>query len=86
MAKGFFITGTDTDCGKTWVALGLLRLISAKGYTTTVMKPVSAGCSVTQAGPVNRDAELLIQHATVKPQYSDVNPYAFAGTCSSPSG
>ncbi|NOX43305.1 MAG: dethiobiotin synthase [Gammaproteobacteria bacterium] len=77
MAKGYFITGTDTDVGKTWVSLGLLTLLNNAGYSTTVMKPVSAGCKQTPEGLRNDDAIELIKHATVKPAYGSVNPYAF---------
>ncbi len=77
MRKGYFITGTDTDIGKTRVALGLLTLLGDAGYTTTVMKPVSAGCIKTNEGFRNEDALELIKHATIKPAYESVNPYAF---------
>jgi len=77
MIKGYFITGTDTDVGKTWIALGLLTLFKNKGLSTTVMKPISAGCQQTSAGLRNNDAVELIKHATVKPVYETVNPYAF---------
>jgi len=77
MTKGFFITGTDTDAGKTRVALGLINKLNAMGYTTTVMKPLSAGCDSTQEGLRNDDAVQLIQQASVKPTYDNVNPYAF---------
>ena len=77
MSSGFFITGTDTDAGKTWVCLGLLKLLHDNNKITTVMKPVSAGCLMTNEGLRNQDAELLINAATIKPAYNKVNPYAF---------
>lgn len=77
MRKGYFITGTDTDIGKTRIALGVLTLLGDAGYTTTVMKPVSAGCIKTNEGLRNEDALELIKHATIKPAYESVNPYAF---------
>lgn len=77
MTKGFFITGTDTDVGKTWIARGLLKLINDTGYSTTVMKPISAGCEKTHEGYRNDDAVQLINSASVKPAYEKVNPYAY---------
>ncbi|MDO9371943.1 MAG: dethiobiotin synthase [Gammaproteobacteria bacterium] len=77
MTRGFFITGTDTGVGKTWVALGLLNALAAAGYRTAAMKPVACGVIETPAGPGNEDALLLQQHASVTLAYDVVNPYLF---------
>lgn len=77
MSRGFFITGTDTDAGKTWISLGLLKLLNENNIITTVMKPVSAGCTLTNQGLRNQDAEQLITAAKIKPVYQKMNPYAF---------
>ena len=65
MAKGFFITGTDTDVGKTMVALGLMAAFQKQGLTVAAMKPVSAGCKKTPAGLRNEDAVRLIAQASI---------------------
>ncbi len=77
MRKGIFITGTDTDVGKTTVALGLIAALQEKGLSVGVMKPVSAGCEQTSKGLRNKDAVLLMQQASVEFPYEVVNPYAF---------
>ena len=77
MTSGFFITGTDTDVGKTTVALGLITALQDKGLSVGVMKPVSAGCELTSDGLRNEDAVLLMQKASVDFPYEIVNPYAF---------
>jgi len=77
MAKGFFITGTDTDVGKTTVALGLMSALQQKGLTVAAMKPVSAGCMQTPQGLRNDDAVQLMQQASIDLPYDLVNPYAF---------
>ncbi|MCK4587420.1 MAG: dethiobiotin synthase [Gammaproteobacteria bacterium] len=77
MTTGFFITGTDTDVGKTTVALGLIAALKEKGLRIGVMKPVSAGCEQTSDGLRNEDAVLLMQQASVDLPYETVNPYAF---------
>lgn len=76
--KGFFITGTDTDVGKTRIAAGLLHVLAAHGLTTAAMKPVSAGCHNTVYGLCNDDALCLQRHATLALPYEQVNPYAYA--------
>lgn len=67
-----FITGTDTDAGKTYVAVALLQGLKALGYRTVAQKPVAAG--VNDSG-FNLDALQLQQHATEHLTYELVNPY-----------
>jgi dethiobiotin synthetase len=44
MSRGVFITGTDTDVGKTRVTLALLRALHSRGIKACGMKPVATGC------------------------------------------
>jgi dethiobiotin synthetase len=44
MAKGFFITGTDTGVGKTVIAGALLLIIRSLGISVCGMKPIETGC------------------------------------------
>jgi dethiobiotin synthetase len=73
--QGFFITGTDTGVGKTFVAVALTRALVARGLRTAVMKPVAAGSMQTPEGPRNDDALELLAASNVKVAYEDVNPW-----------
>ena len=42
--QGVFITGTDTDVGKTWVAAGLTAALRQRGVKAVYFKPVQSGC------------------------------------------
>ncbi len=75
---GFFITGTDTEIGKTFVACLLIRQLRATGKRVGVMKPVAAGCRRTAAGWRNDDAQTLIREAACSFPYDWVNPYPLA--------
>lgn len=75
--KGFFVTGTDTDVGKTWVTAGLLTCLNQAGLKTAAMKPVASGCSRRDGQWQNDDARLLMQFMSSESAYEDVNPYAF---------
>lgn len=75
--KRWFITGTDTEIGKTCVASALIRHLVAEGYRVAGMKPVASGCEITQAGLRNDDALSLIAASNVVLPYETVNPYAF---------
>ena len=39
--RGVFVTGTDTECGKTVIAGGIARAFLRRGYNVGVMKPVA---------------------------------------------
>jgi dethiobiotin synthetase len=74
--KAFFITGTDTNVGKTLIAAGLLIAAKNKGLTTAALKPVAAGCEKTEEGLRNADA-LVLQSVITQPLvYDQINPYA----------
>ena len=75
--KGYFITGTDTEVGKTFCATGLLAAFKQRGDSTIAMKPVASGCQETTDGLRNEDALLLMQEMTANATYEEVNPYAF---------
>lgn len=49
-AYGCFITGTDTDAGKTTVTAALLRALQDLGCVARAVKPVQTGCSDTLWG------------------------------------
>lgn len=78
MGNAFFITGTDTDVGKTTVAAGLLCAARRQGFSTLAIKPVASGCDVTAQGLRNSDALALAQQSSIKLPYAQINPFAFA--------
>ena len=77
MSAAYFITGTDTDVGKTTIAAGLLHAARQAGKSTAAGKPVASGCSVTSKGLRNADALALLAECSVALSYAEVNPLAF---------
>lgn len=75
--EGLFITGTDTGCGKTAVAAGIIHRLRSRGVTAAGMKPVASGCRRTPTGLRNEDAERLLEASGLELDYHQVNPYAF---------
>ena len=63
MKPGIFITGTDTDVGKTVVAAGLALVLRARGMKVGVMKPVATGCYGVDGRLVSQDAAFLMEAA-----------------------
>ena len=76
MARGLFVTGTDTGVGKTLVAVALLRALAGTGKRAVGMKPVSAGWAAD--GSVNPDVAALRAAGNVDAPLHDRNPFAFA--------
>lgn len=77
MPKAYFVTGTDTDVGKTLVTCGLLKKARTQGLTTAAVKPISAGCAETPEGLRSADALALQQAMTIDMPYDQINPVAF---------
>lgn len=80
---GIFITGTDTEIGKTRVACALLRVLNKYQVKTAGMKPVASGAEKIDGQLRNDDALQLIESASVKLPYKLINPYVFS-TAASP--
>ncbi|TBU92907.1 dethiobiotin synthase [Phytopseudomonas dryadis] len=78
MSAAFFVTGTDTEVGKTTVAAGLLQAARRAGLSTAAAKPVASGCLATADGLRNDDALALLDECSLALRYDEVNPLAFA--------
>lgn len=74
MLKRYFVTGTDTEIGKTTIACGLLRAAIRTGITTAAAKPVAAGCERTAEGLRNEDALALQAQCNPELAYELINP------------
>jgi dethiobiotin synthetase len=77
MAIGYFVTGTDTECGKTEITLGLMQLLQSQGYSVLGMKPIASGAELTAQGLRNEDAERIRSQASRPVDYELVNPFAY---------
>jgi dethiobiotin synthetase len=54
-----FVTGTDTDVGKTVVTAALARWMAKDGREVCAIKPIATGCRQKGGGWVCEDAQLL---------------------------
>ena len=78
MNTDFFITGTDTDVGKTLVTGALLQAYARQGKKVVGMKPVAAGCEAIPGGLRCGDVVQLQANSNVAAPLNLVNPYSFA--------
>ena len=77
MLAGVFVTGTDTEIGKTEVTVGLMAALRAQGVDVVGMKPVASGCRRTARGLRNDDGERIAAQCSGGVAYDEVNPLAF---------
>jgi dethiobiotin synthetase len=76
--RGLFITGTDTEIGKTYVAAMMARALVAAGYKVGVYKPAASGCARRAGSLVSEDAETLWRAAGSPGTLEEVCPQMFA--------
>ena len=74
--RGIFVTGTDTEAGKSVVAASVCAALGARGYRVAAFKPVVTGLD-EEPGEFGRDHELLASVATAGQSPEDVAPYRF---------
>jgi dethiobiotin synthetase len=77
MFHSVFVTGTDTEVGKTFFSERLLQSLNAQGVTTAAMKPVASGAERYNGKLRNADALLLQHAANTSFPYELCNPYCF---------
>lgn len=74
MIRSVFVTGTDTDVGKTVVTAGIAAELSRRGVNVGVMKPVATGGKRRGGRLVSDDAEALRKAAGIRDPMELVNP------------
>jgi dethiobiotin synthetase len=75
--NGYFITGTDTECGKTEITLGVMQWLQSQQLNVAGMKPIASGCEVTTEGLRNDDADRILKQSSGSLTYSQINCYSF---------
>ena len=74
--QSLFVTGTDTDVGKTYVTAGLAASFYEMGVNIGVMKPFAAG-TAQKKGFQSEDVEILSSAAHVDDAENLINPQFF---------
>lgn len=78
MTNTYFVTGTDTEVGKTIASCALLQAAGQLGLRTVGYKPVASGSEMTDEGLRNSDALALQRNSVIAVDYAAINPYTFA--------
>jgi dethiobiotin synthetase len=75
--QGYFITGSDTDVGKTWIARQIIGQINSKYGSVKVRKPVESGCEKIDGEYFPADGNALYQSNNQAENLTLVTPYRF---------
>lgn len=71
----YFVAGTDTEIGKTFVTCTLLHAARNRGLTAIGMKPIAAGAETVNGEFINEDAARLRAAGSFDPGLALLNPY-----------
>ena len=74
--NSFFVTGTDTDVGKTCVSAALSKHLRDNDVDVGVMKPFASGYKATPDS-VSEDVQILMKYSGANDPIHLVNPYYF---------
>jgi dethiobiotin synthetase len=79
--KGFFITGTDTEIGKTAITAGLTALAAQQGLRAAPIKPLAAGQDFVAGRWVNDDVQRLLAATNIDLSDAEVGPLQLRTPC-----
>ena len=77
MNNTYFITGTDTGIGKTFITCALLSFLKSENLKVVGLKPISAGVKIFNKQKLNEDVFLLKKYSNIELDYKDINYYSF---------
>ncbi|MDD2919641.1 dethiobiotin synthase [Rhodoferax sp.] len=76
-----FVTGTDTEVGKTRISAALLHWLARNGFLSAAFKPVAAGTSLIDGQWVNEDVRALREASALTLSDAEVGPFQFEAAC-----
>jgi dethiobiotin synthetase len=80
--QGLFVTGTDTEIGKTCVSAGLVHALQARGWRVAPFKPLAAGQQRGADGAwFNEDVRHLHAAQTLGLSEAEIGPFQWREAC-----
>ena len=73
----YFITGTDTNIGKTAITCSLIAKLTEEGFCVGGMKPVAAGCHIENGHMISDDVKKIAEVSNADININEINPYQF---------
>jgi dethiobiotin synthetase len=81
MKTGYFITGTDTEIGKTLVTCAMLFALAQRGVRAAGMKPVAAGAELREGVWHNDDVDRIAAATSVTLPTDLTTPFLLREAC-----
>lgn len=81
LLRGCFVTGTDTEVGKTCVSTGLLHALSQQGLRVVGLKPVAAGMTLDNGQWLQDDVMALRNASTLRLPVEQHGPFMLRAAC-----
>lgn len=82
--QGVFITGTDTDVGKTYVGSRLAMILWQKSIPLAPRKPAESGCKAVNGGLVGADSNAYFKACAKSISLDIINPFRFIAALAPP--
>jgi dethiobiotin synthetase len=77
-SSGYFITGSDTDVGKTYITCEIVNQLSQFGLTLETRKPAESGCALDESEQMIAADGLKLQQANQHRESIDrITPFKF---------
>lgn len=77
MTKGIFITGTDTNVGKTIITAALMYLLRSNGYNSTYFKAALSGAESSGDKLIPIDTDIVCKLSNLNEDYNLLTPYVY---------
>lgn len=82
--RGFFITGTDTDSGKSFFGSGLVRFFYQKGLPVQPRKPLESGCKTIKDKLIPSDGSAYYEAVGKSISLDTITPYRYSEALAPP--
>lgn len=77
-ANGYFVTGSDTDVGKTYIGCQLVTQLRQMGVELETRKPAESGCREDENGILQTQDAAALQRANLQRESLDrINPFRY---------
>ena len=76
-SSGYFMTGSDTDVGKTYIACEIVRQLVQRGIRLETRKPAESGCIQSDNDLLTHDAAALQEANGHRESIARIAPHRF---------
>ncbi len=75
--KKIFISGTNTEVGKTFISENIIKMFELKGIMVSPFKPIETGCRMKSSKLLPHDSTIFFKAIQKRLSLDQINPYRF---------